>query len=405
MKNKQIFVFLKNKIISLDSIIPFAMEMNKNCGFEFVFIVFDLGTYNAIEKDNIVLNDAIKSIGSLNYIHSLKNNSKVLRKFFFIYKIFDISLKVNFNDSYILHFGGLNEKPLVFLRWLFLFKKRILCESSSNGRVISQKNLEIDSVSTKNASSIYQYRTDSLSYFKSRNEYAPLHSAILLGFDNSWNYFKHKESYKSRKIIFLNSRNSPAWIDFLAENANSYIDKELDAIGCRSKNIISIVIGRLMLNYHDNKLTRIHANAFKETLISLAKYSKEFPIFIKPKVYDDIGMLKKFINDISNEYKINFILTELHPIVLARRSVVSVFVSNTSTINDFHLANVPIVQNLIGFSGDYLEKMTSPLANFVATDLDNDFNNVVRNIIKESKNVENNIPKKLKSNFDCKVFL
>jgi hypothetical protein len=405
MKNKQIFVFLKNKIISLDSIIPFAMEMNKNCGFEFVFIVFDLGTYNAIEKDNIVLNDAIKSIGSLNYIHSLKNNSKVLRKFFFIYKIFDISLKVNFNDSYILHFGGLNEKPLVFLRWLFLFKKRILCESSSNGRVISQENLEIDSFTTKNASSIYQYRTDSLSYFKSRNEYAPLHSAILLGFDDSWNYFKHNASYKAEKIIYQNSRNSPVWVDFLAKNSDNYLDKELAILGSNSMNIISIVIGRIMLGYDDEKLTRLHAAAFKNTLISLAKHSADFPIFIKPKVYDDMTQLRKFINEIKREYKINFILTELHPMVLARRSIASFFVSNTSVINDFYLAGVPVIQNLTGFSGDYLEKMTSSRADYVVNDSDNDLSLIINNIVNNSKQVYNNTPKKIESNLDYKVFL
>ena len=97
--------------------------------------------------------------------------------------------------------------------------------------------------------------------------------------------------------------------------------------------------------------------------------------------------------------------TSGHPMVLASRSVVSVFVSNTSTINDFYIADVPIVQNLIGFSGDYLEKMTSPLADFVVNNENNDFNLVIKNIINKRKNVYNNIPNKVECDFDFKVFL
>ena len=119
MKSKIIFIFLKNKIISLDSIIPFAFEMNKQCGFKFVFVVFDKGTYDAIKNDNIVLNDAINTIGSLVYIYSLKNSFKIIRKLFFLFNVLKISLQVNFNDSYILHFGGLNERPLVLLDGYF----------------------------------------------------------------------------------------------------------------------------------------------------------------------------------------------------------------------------------------------------------------------------------------------
>ncbi len=404
MKSKIIFIFLKNKIISLDSIIPFAFEMNKQCGFKFVFVVFDKGTYDAIKNDNIVLNDAINTIGSLVCIYSLKNSFKIIRKLFFLFNVLKISLQVNFNDSYILHFGGLNERPLVFIRWLFFLRKRILCESSSYGRFINN-NAEFGSVTTRNASTIYQYRTDSLSYFSSSEDYAPLNASILVGFHESWNYFKHKESYKTKKVVFLNSRNSPAWIDFLSTNANNYINKELGVLGCDSKNIISIVIGRLMLRYHDDELTRLHAKAFKKTLISLAKYSKDFPIFIKPKVYDDISMLKKFIDEIGKEYKINFILTELHPMVLASRSIVSIFVSNTTAINDFYIARVPIVQNLIGFSGEYLEKMTSPLADYVVNDSNNNLDWAIKNIINNCKHDYNNMPKKIESDLDCKVFL
>ena len=46
----------------------------------FVFVVFDNGAYDAIVKDNIVLYDAIKLVGSLLYIHGNKKRSKFFRR-------------------------------------------------------------------------------------------------------------------------------------------------------------------------------------------------------------------------------------------------------------------------------------------------------------------------------------
>ena len=41
IRGKTFYIFLENKIISLDSIIPFALEINNKCGVRFVFVVFD----------------------------------------------------------------------------------------------------------------------------------------------------------------------------------------------------------------------------------------------------------------------------------------------------------------------------------------------------------------------------
>jgi len=405
MKNRIIFIFLKNKIISLDSIIPFAFEMNKQCGFKFVFVVFDKGTYNAIKYDNVVLYDAINTIGLLSCIQGPKEFPKIIRKIVFLFNIVSISFKVNFYNSLLLHFGGLDEKPLVFIRWLFPANNRILCESSSYGRYINKKNIDLGGIVTKKAYDIYQYRTDDLSCFKLRNKKSSLNTSILLGFDKSWNYFKHKDAYKVKRIVFENSRNSPAWIDFLSERSNNYVGRELKFLNLNSKSIISFVIGRLMLKYHTSELTRLHAEAFKNSLISLAKYSKDYPIFIKPKVYDDMDMLKKFINEISKKYKVNFILTELHPLILASKSVLSVFVSNTTVINDFYLSGIPIVQNLTGFSGEYLDKMTSPLASHVVNNSNNNFDRIIEGVLDGKKHLSNRFPNKIESNIKCELFL
>ncbi len=63
------------------------------------------------------------------------------------------------------------------------------------------------------------------------------------------------------------------------------------------------------------------------------------------------------------------------------------------------------MQNLIGFSGEYLEKMTSPLADYVVNDSNNNLDWAIKNIINNCKHDYNNMPKKIESDLDCKVFL
>mgnify|MGYP006445674321 FL=1 len=109
-RKKIIFIFLKNKIISLDSIIPFAMEVHNKCNIDFIFVAFEKGTYDAIRNDNVVLNDAIESIGSLIYIYRAEFKNTFVKKIALLLNILLISIQIRIKDGYVLHFGGLNEK-------------------------------------------------------------------------------------------------------------------------------------------------------------------------------------------------------------------------------------------------------------------------------------------------------
>ena len=55
------------------------------------------------------------------------------------------------------------------MRWLFFLSNRILCESSSAGRVIDTQTKKAGSIVTNKISDIYQFRTNDMSCFKERN--------------------------------------------------------------------------------------------------------------------------------------------------------------------------------------------------------------------------------------------
>ena len=65
MKKKNIFIFLNNKLITLDTILPFLVLLRiNNKNINIFFYVFNKSTYDEIVK-NIFLYKIIKSLGEL----------------------------------------------------------------------------------------------------------------------------------------------------------------------------------------------------------------------------------------------------------------------------------------------------------------------------------------------------
>ena len=66
--NKKIFIFLNNKLLTIDLILPFMLELkNKQKYLDVEFISFDKNTLNIIKKMNYSLMPLIK-IGKIKYL-------------------------------------------------------------------------------------------------------------------------------------------------------------------------------------------------------------------------------------------------------------------------------------------------------------------------------------------------
>ena len=109
-----IIVFLNNKLISIDTTIPifydaFKMDQKQHI----VFYCFEKNTFDAIKR-NVVIFDAINSIGSIK-IFSGESEKYIFRKVVFLARLFYLSAlsvvkKINF-----VHFKALNLWPLKLL--------------------------------------------------------------------------------------------------------------------------------------------------------------------------------------------------------------------------------------------------------------------------------------------------
>ena len=109
-QTQHIYVLLRNKIVGVDSILPLCMQLHKECGVTFTFMFFEYSSFKVIRNDNIVLSDAINTIGKSIFVGSGKH--KIISKIFPIFFLVKMVFNINFKKSYIMHTGGMNIKPL-----------------------------------------------------------------------------------------------------------------------------------------------------------------------------------------------------------------------------------------------------------------------------------------------------
>ena len=341
MKRKHIYVLLRNKIIGVDSVITMCMQIHKDCDCEFTFMLFEHEAFKVIKKDNIVLSDAINKIGSLVSLSSKRHRCKVFSKIHAVFFIIKMIVKINYKNSLIMHSGGLHVKPLNFITKFIPLKRIIFHERSSYGRC----SYDAPETFFNCRQSQDEFESDALPY-----QLPILNAGILIGYDKLWNYFKHTKAINAKHIIFDDSRNASAWVDFIESKASNYIDRELDEnnIDQKDRHIIIVFIGRLQLDK-----TGQFIESFIQMISEIAKnVGDEYPVFIKPHIFADLEFIMNCISKGVGGGKINYIFTKLHPSVLASRAAISFFIDNSTVINEISNLNVPIIQCLYDFDDD-----------------------------------------------------
>jgi hypothetical protein len=392
---KHMYVLLRNKIIGVDSVIPLCMQLHKDCNFTFTFILFEHGSFVAIKNDNIVLSDAINTIGELISLDTSKKSRIAV-----MYSILKMILNINYRNSFFMHSGGLNVKPLIYIAKFMSAKKIVFHERRTNG-LRSGPYSAIDYPER-----FYSRRQTKYEYDKDNIGSPPiLNGEILIGYDKLWNYFRHPQAVNAKRIIFNDSRNGSAWIDFIKNNSAGYIDNEINDNfpDQKNKNIIIVFVGRLQLT------TSEYVKSFIQMISEISEnIGDKFPVFIKPHIYSDLEFLKECIHEGVGNKKMEYVVTKLHPSVLASRATMSFFIGNSNVISEISNLKVPVIQCLYGFNDEDIyhkksEKLSkvSEKTNFVMTKVGD-----LSAVIKELTSVDKPpvIYRKRKEKLDCSIF-
>jgi hypothetical protein len=392
-------VFLKNKLISLDSIIPFCMQLHEKCGVEFNFIIFDKVSYETIINNNIVFGDLIARLGKITNLGSNGYKHKYIRKLYSILFLLRVWIRSIFMGDILLHFGLLDEKIFKGFARFIKRKKIILVESNSNGRYEQEfKNaiLRSDNID------YYQFRLKNSNIkLTERQKSKYMRAGRLLGFDKEWNYFKHPNAHQSKKIIYSHPKKSSAWVDFLVNNSENYIAKEINEVKVKNK-IVVFILGHIGHQNDERKELHFKKN-FIDTLVAITTIIPENKIFIKPHTYADIELIERYISDANkvSEGNINYVITKLHPMVLASSAIFSVFNNNSTVIKEYFDVKLPVIQYIKAIPSDMIIDYFSPYPNFVIKDSFLDFLNAINEIMEDDSNYSQRFFTKFDYKFNC----
>jgi hypothetical protein len=389
VKNRNINVILKNKIISVDLILPLCLELNKRCGFKFTFLVTELDSYLSIMNDNIVLRDIIESIGTIKNISNQRYSNKVISKIYFMGFLCLVSLRMITRKEYLFHFGALHMYPYKKIRSIFIKKRVIFSEATPHGAWNKDNylNLRSDNISDI-LSSILSKKID-------------IYARIIVSYSPKWNYLKHPQTYGMDKIIFNNNRKSNEWINYFLNNSEKYIEKEFNrnCITNKPSNYFLIIDSRL------NHSPILAIESFRILIRKLSPYSKETPVFIKAHVHSDLNYMKSVIEEESGDMKKNFIITKLHPVTFYKGAVASFFVHNSTVEYEMKEIGIPVIKCMFAFNNE-TAKQNDQFNEcddyvFIGGDKDEKFEELIDKMLSEK--VDHNISPK-KTSVDCSLF-
>ena len=272
---KKIYIFLNNKIISCDTIVPIAQEVkNKNNNIEIIFYVFNKKTYKIIKK-NKNLYSILSLTGSLHLFGwKVLNNHKILNILFKVINLLAISINTIFSKSICIHFNALEKFPL---NLIYYINKKNTYYFDSNSWGTEKLTLKTDSI-------FYKNRTEDSNYVKNY--------ASLVAFNDHWHQLKYAKKLNKSFFIINPSRILSAWKKKIEDLANTEKNLQPKWLKNKKKNII-FIIGSL-----DN-LPTLHAKSTGASLlnetIDLIINKTELNILLKPHAITDMKKLKKIL--------------------------------------------------------------------------------------------------------------
>ena len=289
-------IFLANKLISCDTIVPLIMSIKKNNkDLEVNYYIYHYKSYMDIKKNELMYY-ALKQTGKLHFRGSsnVKNKFlKIILRFKEIFFLLMLFIKLLLGKAKIVHFGTFAQYP--FKLFLYFFPDLIyLMERSC---ISKHKNVII-------LDNIVRERKKSTDVIPS--------SKNIIYFNE--NYFRDYDNVKINKFLMRNPRTFRTWYDYIMHYGLSKVKLELEDLKYDyNKGYFLYILGYLgELDYLYSKNTM--KDIIPCTLKILSQYGNGMPILLKPHTLTDMNILNKILKEYNFK---NIHLTYLHPSALS----------------------------------------------------------------------------------------
>jgi hypothetical protein len=284
---QNIIVIVKNKLITIDTVLPVLIEMKEKYGIDSTIVVNDELAHKGI-KENVVIRDAVNYVGKEIYVGDISEN-KIIRKSVKIGWLVVLLFKMFFGVK-ILHFGTLEVFPYSILNKLFR-RNIFLLQSSSYSYYGGDFNslLERSSPIVKPISGNVVLFNDNISAFS------------LMDYDhNVYN--------------FGGTRIRKSWFDYVNARSDFYFSLYHNNVDT-SRGCIVLILAFFGKMEKINDPYDGYRILFKKTIGALQSIKGDIPVLLKPHVFTDMNIVNNEIQD-----KNGFYITYLHPSVLATRA-------------------------------------------------------------------------------------
>lgn len=320
-----IVVFLNNKLVTADTIVPFMLEVKKaRPDREMLFLCADEKTFQILNR-NIVLLNCIQHIGQ---IHNLGSPNRtvvgrtigVLRK---LRTLLILTFRLVIGErTHFIHFRALNEAPFSILA-KFNLHRTCLMEPTCWGH--SKTMIEI--VGNQNGARRWSSQ--------------PARCGTMIAFSEDWPQLHHPAHVSTRKLLIESTHLAPAWIEYVSSNSDRYFHDILKSAGYSADTrVIVYILGTLgPLGFLRDASTM--PKLLDDTLSVLEEYSFHMPVILKPHAITDEALLREAL---ARRTRGHFVVADIHPMVLATRAVA--FIGNYISLSfgDARALSVPTIE-------------------------------------------------------------
>ena len=309
---KNIVVIVKNKLISIDTVIPILIELKEKYRISSIVVVSDEMAHKGINK-NIVLRDAVNYVGYELYIEN-KSPYKAVKKLYKVRWFFILFFKLIMGTK-VLHFGVFDTFPF-----------------SIFGKIFGKNLYFLQSDSFKHS----YYKFDELLGKNSSIVTTPI-SKNIVAFNDG---MRHLDVLNNDQKVFMFgvTRTRRSWINYIKQRSDDYFFRYHSNVDL-SKGCVVLILA----TFEAVPTMRIPSNSiktlFKDTIGVLDNLRGNLPVLLKPHVFTDLKIVNKAIHDLDD-----FHLTYLHPTVLAIKARVFICNIYSTVMADAHSLKVKTVE-------------------------------------------------------------
>lgn len=325
MSCSKIIVFLNNKLITCDTIVPLVWEvLARRPGGKAVFVVTDRRTYEAINA-NIVLRNAIGEMGDLLYLGRKSPGAVagVLHRLALLPRLSYWLMLAWLGQTTFLHFKALNQWPLRFLG-LLAPSRTLLVQGTPFGE--SELELKIANV------------------IKPRSRPLPaVTGQTILRFRDDWPVFHDPRNARRKHFKLDPPFANKEWLDHLGVVADRYLSTALaEANLDPASEIVACPLGSIA-DYDVFRGEGILWKLLEEIIEIVGETLPGLPLVIKPHPAS-IEQAKEIEALLAAHPKVKGMVSHLHPMVLATRARCAVSFAHTTTFGSMKALGVPTIE-------------------------------------------------------------